>query len=218
MAWQGKQLASLLSFLAALNAAGQGRPGNWNRRIRSTSQTQDKPRKDFAGMSWNCTVCGFYNFGYRKTCFQCKQDHGNAKPNVPCPPGKWYLNEHVSLCTWIPSPRRVQRHCYHWLPARSFHHSHNRKETWDPWAENWDCYECGLPASDEHWFHKCLPCARKLSRQHARIPVCFGSQCLDLRAHGTHSDTSRGILICLEPWCTGATTDFLSSGGLPFTG
>eukprot|EP00971_Amphidinium_carterae_P278204 5522530-Amphidinium_carterae.1 len=38
MAWQGKQLASLLNSLAALNAAGQGRRGNWNQEPRQAQE------------------------------------------------------------------------------------------------------------------------------------------------------------------------------------
>eukprot|EP00971_Amphidinium_carterae_P220089 4368894-Amphidinium_carterae.1 len=65
MAWQGKQLSQLLNSLAVLNSAGNGRPGNWNRRNNSSSPSQNKPRKGMAGTFWNCGTCGFYNFGYR---------------------------------------------------------------------------------------------------------------------------------------------------------
>eukprot|EP00971_Amphidinium_carterae_P214597 4258481-Amphidinium_carterae.1 len=33
------------------------------------------------GTSWDCTACGFYDFGYRTSCFKCKGDRGNAKLN-----------------------------------------------------------------------------------------------------------------------------------------
>eukprot|EP00971_Amphidinium_carterae_P318160 6324357-Amphidinium_carterae.1 len=48
-----------------LNAANQGRPGNWGRR--SSSKPRDKTRKDMAGTSWDCGTCGFC----RTECFVC---------------------------------------------------------------------------------------------------------------------------------------------------
>eukprot|EP00971_Amphidinium_carterae_P348997 6490785-Amphidinium_carterae.1 len=73
MAWQGgKQLSQLLNSLAMLNSAGNGRPGNWNKRNRGSSSPQDKPRKDMAGTFWNCGTCG-------TECFACKNARGNAK-------------------------------------------------------------------------------------------------------------------------------------------
>eukprot|EP00971_Amphidinium_carterae_P148848 2950768-Amphidinium_carterae.1 len=48
---------------------------------RNSSALQDKTRQDCRHklVQWNST--GFNNFGYRTTCFQCKQDRGNAKLN-----------------------------------------------------------------------------------------------------------------------------------------
>eukprot|EP00971_Amphidinium_carterae_P247481 4914041-Amphidinium_carterae.5 len=73
MLWNATDVAQLMTSFAFMQKMGGGKPGNWGSRRRSPSTPQDKPRKDFAGTSWNCTVCGFYNFGYRKACFQCKQ-------------------------------------------------------------------------------------------------------------------------------------------------
>eukprot|EP00971_Amphidinium_carterae_P094957 1878955-Amphidinium_carterae.1 len=57
------------------------RPGNWQRRLRPSSRSQDKTWKDMPGTFWNCGTCGFYNFGYRTECFACNCARGNAKIN-----------------------------------------------------------------------------------------------------------------------------------------
>eukprot|EP00971_Amphidinium_carterae_P075942 1500450-Amphidinium_carterae.1 len=70
MSWNATDVAKLMNVFAAMQKMSGGKPGNWGSQRRSPSTLQDKPGKDFAGTSWNCTVCGFYNFGYAKTCFQ----------------------------------------------------------------------------------------------------------------------------------------------------
>eukprot|EP00971_Amphidinium_carterae_P277299 5503332-Amphidinium_carterae.1 len=77
MAWEGKQVAKFLEGLSLL------------KRQRSSSRSQDKPRKDMAGWAWHCTSCVCYNFGYRTACFRCREPQGNAKLfKTPGPAGK----------------------------------------------------------------------------------------------------------------------------------
>eukprot|EP00971_Amphidinium_carterae_P298138 5924081-Amphidinium_carterae.1 len=76
MGWSGAHVAGLRASLASI-----GRPAA-NRAIGNEASDRllnPKTRKSAAGTSWDCTLCGFFNFGYRTTCFACKQKRGNAK-------------------------------------------------------------------------------------------------------------------------------------------
>eukprot|EP00971_Amphidinium_carterae_P311468 6190521-Amphidinium_carterae.1 len=80
MAWNASQVAFLMNSLAALQQTSGGKPGNLGTKDQVVS-FQGQTKKNAAGTSWDCPICGFYNFGYRSTCFACKRDKGDAKLN-----------------------------------------------------------------------------------------------------------------------------------------
>eukprot|EP00971_Amphidinium_carterae_P264617 5249174-Amphidinium_carterae.1 len=87
MTWGQGKSAQLMGQLLSMMMDGQ--PKQWQQRNKPQKKENTKPKRGEFGDGWNCSSCGFYNFGGRTKCFKCKTTPppGQVGGGAP-PPGQ----------------------------------------------------------------------------------------------------------------------------------